>query len=61
MFRAVAAMSSAVVRVHLTLAVVKRPSALGENVIVLALTANVHRGEFRERVNLRLDDRHRFN
>ena len=61
MFRAVATMSTAVVRVHLSLAVVKRSSALGENVLVLALTANVHGGEFGERVNLRLDNRHRLN
>jgi hypothetical protein len=59
--RAVATVRPAIVRVHLSLAVVKWSSVLGKNALVLALTANVDGGKLRERVDLRLNDGHRFN
>jgi hypothetical protein len=57
---AVTTVRSAVVRIHLSLTVEKRSSVLGKDTLVLALTTNVNGGEFRERFDLRLNNRHRF-
>jgi hypothetical protein len=57
---AVTTVGPAVVRIHLSLTVEKRPGVLGKDALVLALTTNVNGGKFRERFDLRLNDGHRL-